>query len=234
MIVVFVYMDESFDTNEFWVTGLIVPESEAIALEAALDQVVLNAAHAYGVAPEAELHGNDLMHGKRDWDPLNGKFRARFGVFLDCLSIIAKTRGIRAYSYGLDIPAQKRRYSNPIPPRQVLIGHVAQRCHSRLSPGEVLTLIVDDNPAQADIRAHVRTLKHRTTMSRVNSKPLANILDTVYFARSCDSRLLQAADLVSYAHFRARVTPQASRSYAAGQQAWNIVEPMCTPVFWRP
>ena len=60
------------------------------------------------------------------------------------------------------------------------------------------------------------------------------VLDTVYFAPSSESRLLQAADLVSYAHFRARTTPSTSGSYAAGQQAWGVVAPICDASLWEP
>lgn len=227
-------MDESFNKQEFWVTGLVVPESEAVALESALDQVVAKAAGAYGVDFRAELHGNDLMNGKKDWAALNGMLRARLGVFLEALTAIAAVPGLRAISYGVDIAALQRKYVTPIPERQLLVGHVAQRCHGLLATGQALALFVDDNPTQAAIRAHVRDFKRNGTWSRINSRPLKNILDTVYFAPSCDSRLLQAADLVSYAHFRARTTPKTSGSYAAGQHAWGIVQPISTPSFWIP
>lgn len=231
---VFVYVDESFDEQEFWVTGLIVPEEQAIALETALDRVVQKAADAYGVSPRAELHGNDLMNGKKDWVALDGKFRARFGVFLEALDAIAVIPGIRAFAFGVDRVAQERKYVNPLPPRQVLIGHLAQRCHRLLGKGQALALFVDESPKQADIRAHVRDFKKNGTWSKYDRRPLTKILDTVYFAPSCESRLLQAADIVSYAHFRARRTPQTSRSYAAGKQAWLLVEELCDCNFWVP
>jgi hypothetical protein len=231
---VFVYIDESFNKNEFWVTGLVVPETGAIALESALEEVVAKAAASFGVSPRAELHGNDLMQGKADWVNLAQMFRARFGVFLNALNAIATIPDIHAYSFGLDLAAQKRRYVNPLPPRQVLIGHLAQRCHTRLQVGEVLALFVDDNPTQVGIRAHVREFKTNRTWSRFDSRPLRNVLDTVYFAPSSESRLLQAADLVSYAHFRARTTPSTSGSYAAGQQAWGVVAPICDASLWEP
>ena len=231
---VFVYVDESFDDQEFWVTGLIVPEGQAIALESALDAVVQKTADAYEVSPRAELHGNDLMHGKKDWRALNGMFRARFKVFLDALEAIAAISGIQAFARGLDREAHARRYTNPHPPRDLLIGYLAQRCHRLLSEAETLALFVDESPKQSDIRALVRRFKLIGTGSKYSGYPLKNILDTVYFAPSHESRLLQAADLVSYAHFRARMTPETSRSYAAGQQAWEIVKSLCQCHFWTP
>ena len=114
------------------------------------------------------------------------------------------------------------------------IGHLAQRCHGLLSKGQTLALFVDESPKQDDIRAHVREFKKNGTWSKIDRRPLKNILDTVYFAPSCESRLLQAADLVSYAHFRARMTPVTSKSHGAGKQAWGIVENLCDCNFWVP
>jgi hypothetical protein len=234
MFLVFVYIDESYNDDEFWVTGLVVPESEAIALETALDRVVADAASAYGVSPRAELHGNHLMSGKGEWAPLHGLPRARISVLANAITAIANTAGIRAFSNGLDRAGLKRRYPNPLPERQVLIGYLAQRCHGLLGNGEVLALFVDDNPTQAGIRAHVRDFKNRNTWSSYNPQPLKNILDTVYFAPSCDSRLLQAADLVSYLHLRSRTTQPTSGSYVAVQQTWGIVDPKCNATLWKP
>jgi hypothetical protein len=234
MIHVFVYMDESFNDAEFWVTGLVVPEAQAVALERALDQVVVNAAADYGVDPGTELHGYQLMSGKGDWATLHPLPRARIAVLNDALTAIANTSGLRAFSNGLLIEALKRRYVDPHPPRQVLIGYVAQRCHGLLRDGEVLALFVDDNPTKAAIRDHVRHFKRVGTWSRINSRPLENILDTVYFAPSCDSRLLQAADLVSYVHFKSRTTAQTAGSYAAVQEAWGIVKAKCVTNLWKP
>lgn len=95
-------------------------------------------------------------------------------------------------------------------------------------------MFVDESPKQEDIRTLVRDFKIHGTHSRYGGGPLAKILDTVYFAPSAESRLLQAADLVSYAHFRARTTRTTSKSHAAGQQAWDIVKGFCQTHFWTP
>lgn len=155
-------------------------------------------------------------------------------MFLDALEVIATLPGIRAFARGLDREAHTRRYVQPHPPRDLLIGYLAQRCHRLLSQGETLALFVDESPKQSDIRALVRQFKFIGTGSQYSGHPLKNILDTVYFAPSHESRLLQAADLVSYAHFRARMTSETSRSYAAGQQAWEIVKDLCDCYFWTP
>ncbi len=164
-------------------TGLIVPEGQAIALESALDAVVQKAADAYEVSPRAELHGNDLMHGKKDWRALNGMFRPRFKVFLDALEAIAAISGIQAFARGLDREAHAQRYVDPHPPRGLLSGYLAQRCHRLLGQGETLALFVDESPKQSDIRALICQFKFIGTGSQYSGHPLKNILDTVYSLR---------------------------------------------------
>ncbi|WP_367270685.1 DUF3800 domain-containing protein [uncultured Tessaracoccus sp.] len=75
---------------------------------------------------------------------------------------------------------------------------------------------MDESPKQSDIRALIRQFKFIGTGSQYSGHPLKNILDTVYFAPSHERRLLQAADLVSYAHFRARMTPRLLRATRRG------------------
>lgn len=62
------------------------------------------------------------------------------------------------------------------------------------------------------------------TLSRYGGK-LDRAVDALHFAPSRHSRLLQAADLVSFLHFRIRRTPEADpRSAKASANLWDIVD----------
>lgn len=236
-LVQLVFVDESFNAAEFWVSGLVLPADEARALEAALEAVMADVTARFGLDPRTELHGHELAQGKGDWAPLAKMLRARLGIYRSALEAIRDTTGVRAFQYGLDRQAHRARYKDPWPERQVLLGHLAQRVNNRCATDDSVLLIVDDAPAQESIREHVHNLKRGGTHSKFNPRPLAQILDTVYFAPSKRSRLLQASDLVSYIHFRERTAtgPSADpRAVKATRELWAIVASDCTATFWKP
>ena len=233
---ILVYVDESFNRDEFWVTGLVVPGTALLGLEAALDAVVLGAADAYGGGLRAELHGYDIAQGRGDWASMAGMLRARLDIYRQALEAVHDATSVRAYLYGLDRHRHRSKYIHPWPERQVLLGHLAQRVNGLVPAGECALLIVDDSPTQDQIREHIRDFKRNGTLSRINNRPLTRLADTVYFAPSHHSRLLQAADLISYLHLRQRPSvakASGARAAAAAKDLWSIVSPACTPNLWQ-
>lgn len=226
------YVDESFNKKEFWLSGLVIPENRACELEDALDEVVHQAAKSFGVSPRAELHGHDLAQGKNDWAVMQALLRARLGVYRDALTAIRSTPDVRAFQYGLDREKLKTKYRDPWPERQILLGHVVQRVHNWMGPEDYLVVVVDDFPAQDSMREHIRGLKVNGTYSRYNARPLKRIVDTLYFAPSNESRLLQASDLVSYMHFRARHPGSEARAVKAAREMWELVSLHCHSSMW--
>ncbi|MEN3541160.1 hypothetical protein AAH991_39025 [Microbispora sp. ZYX-F-249] len=75
------YVDESYTRDRYSMVALPVPDDRTISLTCALDEVVTGAAQAYGVVPLAELHGTDLLHGNRGWEPSVKMLRAAIGVY---------------------------------------------------------------------------------------------------------------------------------------------------------
>ncbi|MDO5684323.1 MAG: DUF3800 domain-containing protein, partial [Propionibacteriaceae bacterium] len=228
------YVDESFNDREFWLSGLVVPMNRAGELEDSLDGIVARAVSDFGVPARVELHGQDLAQGKREWDVLAGKLRARMSLYSDALKAISQVPELRAFQYGLDRERHRKRYANPWPERQVLIGHLAQRVHTSMSSEDHLVVIMDDAPTQESMRSHLRDLKRHGTYSRINSSPLQRIVDTLYFAPSNESRLLQASDLISYIHLRSRFPGTNPRAVQAAHDMWGLVRNRCSPHLWIP
>ncbi|MGI5157275.1 hypothetical protein [Microbispora sp. CA-102843] len=75
------FVDESYTRDRYSLFALLVPDVQAISLTRALDEVVASAAQAYGVVPPAKLHGTDLLHGNRGWEPIVKMPRAAIGVY---------------------------------------------------------------------------------------------------------------------------------------------------------
>ncbi|MFF4128346.1 hypothetical protein ACFYYP_32890 [Microbispora rosea] len=84
------YVDESYTRDRYSMAALLVPDDEAISLTRALD--VAGAAQAYEVVPPAELHGPDLLHGNRGWEPTVSMSRATIRVYHAAFSAIADNK----------------------------------------------------------------------------------------------------------------------------------------------
>ncbi|MGX7825658.1 DUF3800 domain-containing protein [Actinokineospora sp. 24-640] len=140
-------MDESYCKTCYYVVALLVPEASVRSLSTALDKVVDDASWGYkGLASEAELHGYDLFHAERDWEPLKTMVRARIGVY-----------------------------------------------------GKALQAIADQ---------------------------ITRIVDTIYFAPSTASRLVQAVDLIAFLHHRIQTeTNTDSRVVKANTALWDRIAP---------
>lgn len=227
------YVDESFNAQEFWLSGLVVPLKRTCDIEDALDTVVEKASSDFGVSSRAELHGYDVAQGKGDWSPLSGELRARLSVLGQALKVIGRVPDVHAYQFGLNRSQLRAKYAIPWPERKILIGHLAQRAHHAMHPDDHLVIVVDASPAQDSLRAHIRDLKRSGTLSKYNSARLRRIVDTLYFAESHESRLLQASDLVSYIHLRSRQSDKDPRAARAAKKLWDNVSGKCTPSLWN-
>jgi hypothetical protein len=224
-LVLLAYLDESYTKDRFYIAAVIVPEAAARPLAAALDRVVADASEAYGVLREAELHGHPLMQGLGDWQPIAKQVRARGGVYDKAMRAIGE-HDVRIVCRGLDIRAQNQKYRRPDPPHRVVLQHTMERVNDYARAcGQRALLIADEVNEQDSHRQDLWTYQRTGTPGWKPSK-LTEIVDTIHFAPSKASRLLQAADLVAYLHRRRETHPEADpRAQKLSDLLWSRVEP---------
>lgn len=195
------YVDESYDRQTYWIAALMCTDECVVKLTEALDNVVAWAADSYGVRPTAELHGHALFHGQEDWLAMAPMIRARIGVYHKALEAIASSAPAICIR-GVDIPALNRRYDTPDHPHSVVLQHLLETIDERAEQlDERVLIIADDIDAPNDHRRNLQRLQRHSTPG-YNSRKLTRIVDTMHFAPSSASRLLQAVDLVAYLHYR--------------------------------
>lgn len=220
------YLDESYDKAEYWLAALVVPAAAALQLQNDLDAVVNRAmTSGYGVPSDAELHGHALVQGKDDWAPMAPMIRARIKVYSEALEAIAACEGVELAFRGINIPALKERYPNPWHPHRVAIDFMAQTLNGVARGRNTHFLAIADEIDQADtLRASYWEFQRFGTLSLYAGK-IDRAVDALHFAPSKHSRLLQAADLVSYLHFRRRRSGVADpRAVKANEDLWDIVK----------
>jgi hypothetical protein len=219
------YIDESYDRDEYWLTALVVPNAVALQLQNKFDDIVRDATLEFGVPLTAELHGHPLLHAKEAWEPMKEPVRARINIYQAALRAIADTEGTQIVMAGIDVARLNRRYTAPPHPHQEALDQLAQSVNALAAECETDFLAIADEIDQSDtLRASYWDMQRLDTISRYGGK-LERAVDALHFAPSRHSRLLQAADLVSYLHFRIRRTPDADpRSAKASARLWNIVD----------
>jgi hypothetical protein len=219
------YLDESYDKLEYWLTALIVPSESALKLQNDLDAVVNDAMMSgYGVSSDAELHGHALLHGKDDWHRMAPKIRARIQIYSKALQAIADCDGVDIAMRGINIKRLNDRYTNPWHPHRVAIDFMVQSLNALSRGADTHFLTIADEIDQADtLRASYWYFQRYGTLSYL-SGVADRAVDTLHFAPSKHSRLLQAADLVSYLHFRMRRSGVTDpRAIKANQDLWAII-----------
>jgi hypothetical protein len=218
------YVDESYNKDRYWIAALVCPEYEVVPLTADLDAVVEKAARSYqGIDLRAELHGYALFHAEDDWAPLTGMARARIGVYNDAFDAIAG-RNVDIIVRGVHVPRLNQRYVYPDHPHAVVLSHLLERVDERAAALGQLVLVIADEIDQAD--TYRRNLWHfqRYSTGGWRSRQLTRIVDTIHFAPSEASRLVQAADLIAYLNFRIIANVDTDpRAVRANEALWQRI-----------
>jgi hypothetical protein len=233
--VLLAYVDESYNAERYWIAALLCPEDVLRPLTEALDAVVDKAATAYGTAPNAELHGHALFHGKDDWSGLSTMPRARIGMYNAAFAAIASF-DVEIFIRGVDITGLNRRYLHPEHPHAVVLSHLLERIDERAAAVDQWALVIADEVDGAD--EHRRNLwrSQRFATRGYRARQLGQIVDTIHFAPSKASRLVQAADLIAYLYGRIQARldtdPRAQRANAVlwDRLALHLVHCHC----WHP
>jgi len=217
------YVDESYTDNWFTMAALLVGGPPSVALQEELDRVAKAAAAAYGLSPEVELHGHEIFHAKGAWSDVPP--RARVGVFDDVIEAVA-AQDVRVIARGLDIVGQQARYSQPDPPHTVVLQHLLERVDEYVtSVGEYALVIADEVDAQAKHRADLSTYREVGTLGYRHRK-LTRIVDTLHFAPSNASRLVQAVDVIAFLYRRVFTCEETDeRSRKAKLAMWGRLVP---------
>lgn len=219
------YVDESATRTRYWMGALLCPEHTLISLTRALDEVVDKAADEFnGVSAQAELHGYSLLHGEDDWEALKFLTRARIGVYGRALEAIGASDA-RIIIRGVNIPRLRTRYAAPDHPHDVTLSHLLERVDECADQMGEHALIIADEVDRADTHRRRLWTFQRFSTSGYRSRQLTRIVDTIHFAPSQASRLLQAIDLVVYLYQRRKSDgDRDGRAQRANRHLWDHVD----------
>jgi len=199
------FVDES-DRGDFrCFAAVVASETTTKKLTDSLNAIVRQASVDFGVAPTAEIHGHPLFHGKDDWKNVGP--RARAGIHEKVVDAILATDAtilLRSVSEGrLRKRQAQSNYPVKFPAKQVCFQHILQRVN-RLAErdGTYALVIADERGDRERHRERFATYQTVGTPGVYMHTTLDLLLDTVHFAPSHHSRMLQAADILAFTYRR--------------------------------
>ncbi len=230
---VLAYVDESYTAERFYLGAVIVDGAAAERIEAGLNAIMHDYRGQFGLSLATEMHGNPLFQGKEEWSEV--PTRVRINVYQRAMEVVG-TSGARVILRGMNVRRQRERYVDPHPPHEVVLGHLLERVNDYARSIDVHALVLAD-----EVHTHER---HRTNFRhfRLGGTPgyrstmLGQLLDTIHFAPSNHSRLLQAADLVTFMHRRRCTHTEAdARAQGANDAIWAHIAPsIIHELCWEP
>lgn len=230
------YMDESASPKYRFLGGVVVPPHQAIHLTRALDDVVLEAQATFGrIRDDEELHGNPLFTGSEAWEHVPP--RGRIWIYDKAFQAIA-AHDVTIFLRGVHLDRLKSKYSYlaNLDAHSVVMTQILERINDYSKLKTEPALIICDEVG--DPSRYRKDLAHYRQSKTWGYRPsdLAWIADTIHFAPSWASRLLQAADLVVYLHRRRYcVTEKDPRAAKACEQIWARIMPSIQHEFcWHP
>ncbi|MGO4534900.1 DUF3800 domain-containing protein [Leifsonia sp. 2MCAF36] len=194
-----VYIDESARDDRFYFFGALIADARAIRLiEDGMNGVgTLLARNVSSFDPHSEFHAVDIVHGKGAWAAVPTAWR------IEACDLVAKILARSSAKFlfrGIDLAAQRVRYSRPFPAHLLALAHTLEDIHmrlDRLEEGDMGLVLADQHHAAANARRSLRNFK-LAAVPGYTSRRLARIANTIYFGPSHESRLLQAADVATY------------------------------------
>ncbi len=225
--VLLTYVDESYDRQRYWMVALVITEHHVRPLQRALDAVVRKAAESYPVDESAELHGHALLQAREDWAAMRTKegdmVRARIGVYGDALKAIG-AHDVQIIIRGLNLERYPSRAELPVSPHQRVLKDLLSCVNDQARAyGQWTLIIADEVDGATEHQQHFR-LYQRDGIDGIGGNRLPEIVDTIHFAPSRASRLLQAADLVAYLYRRLASGQDSSpRARQTSERLWSYV-----------
>lgn len=203
MLLAFVDESDKGDFNCF--AAVIADEIATKSLTDRLNELMAQANLDYGIPATTEFHAHPMFHGKEAWAAVGQRARANLHekvidsiVGSDVTLLLRHVSGRR-----LAERQDQRGYPERFPPEQVCFQHILQRVDRiAAARGTYALVIADERGDRERHRERFATYQTIGTPGVYRHTTLPSLLDTVHFAPSHHSRMLQAADMLAFTYRR--------------------------------
>ncbi|WP_213816166.1 DUF3800 domain-containing protein [Glaciihabitans sp. dw_435] len=221
------FVDESFKDDFYGFAGVIADEYATKDLTQRINSVMRQVSVDWGIPDSTEVHGYPLFHGKEAWQPIGA--RARVGIFEKLVNAIVES-DVQLLLRSIHKERLARRqasesYPVNFPPEQVCFQHILQRVDRVARARDTHALVIADERGDRE-RHRERFAMYQTvgTPGVYMQTRLDRLLDTVHFAPSHHSRMLQAADMLAFIYRRVSTVHESDpRSHIVMQRIWSAI-----------
>jgi hypothetical protein len=222
------FVDESFKDTFYGFAGVVADEHATKDLTHQLNAIMKQVSVDWAIPVNTEVHGYPIFHGKEAWSAV--PIRARIGTFEKIIeAIVAADVRILLRAVHSQRLAERQAYSSyPVnfPPEQVCFQHILQRANTIAKDNDTYALMIADERGDRE-RHRERFAMYQTvgTPGVYMQTKLDRLLDTVHFAPSHHSRMLQAADILAFTFRRYRTVVESDpRAAAVMEGLWSRIE----------
>ncbi len=221
------YLDESFSQGYYFMGGLILPPKVVPPVEKTINQLVQTIVNDHPLLSNSilELHGSHIWNGKGAWKNIGERYR--FAVMIHAIEKICE-HDVEIVFQGIDNKSHESKYHYPIPPRDLALKYLLEVIDRKIEKRETHGIVILDQTSDSRENARQRKMfKEFQNLSTGGRFPrnLDFIVDTLHFVPSMESCPIQAIDLLTYVHYRRKVTRYPEKTEALVlEHIWNVIE----------
>ncbi|MFH7322617.1 DUF3800 domain-containing protein [Aeromicrobium sp. JJY06] len=221
------FVDESNHGDFHGFAALVAGAEATRSITNRLNSIMLQVSVDFGIPKKTEIHAHPVFHGKEAWSALGA--RARVGLFEKVLdAVVTEDMHIVLRSVSesrLRARQSQENYPVQFPPEQVCFQHILQRVNGIAARERTYALMIADERGDRERhRDRFATYQTQGTPGVYMHTTLPKLLDTVHFAPSHHSRMLQAVDVLAFVYRRRQtVTESDPRAAAAMDRLWSKI-----------
>lgn len=218
---VFSFVDESERARSHYFMGaLVASEPQVQTVTEAMDQLMDEFSQAFpSLSPGTEFHASEMMNGKGAWKKVS--LRAKFSLFRRVFTIIRES-GARVFVEGIHYAKLAPEANTNLTPRERAFSHLFEKINMYGSLDNQISIIADKHHDERTSRSNFSSYRLTGVYSN-RANRLENINPHLSFVDSRESRLLQAADMVTYIYNRLMTKEESDdRAEKFKEELWEI------------
>lgn len=195
------FVDESCTPDFYGFAAVVADAHQTVQLTKRMNDIVAGLHEDHGIEIGTELHAYPMFHGKEVWSDVPVRVRIHaFEQVIDAVRESGVDVLLRAvHCERLRERQARSRYPELHPPEQVAFQHLLQRIDEIALRDRTHALVIADERTDRDRhRDRFAVYQLEGTPGSYLSTRLGRLLDTVHFAPSHRSRMLQVADVVAF------------------------------------